>query len=101
MFHNAMSAIGCPPPDHEWLEMVDIRRSNSGTDPVASWIPAFAGMTRVVVFSHPPLEGEVSRAERGTAGVAWREGDTPPSALRAATSSYRGGCGLVGRRVVA
>ena len=42
-------------------------------DPVESWIPAFAGMTRGVAFSHPPLGGEVSRAERGTEGCPrWR-----------------------------
>ena len=42
-----------------------------------------------------PLQGG-ARAERGTEVARWREGDTPPSALRAATSPYRGGCGFVG-----
>jgi len=34
-------------------------------------------MTRVVVFSHPPLEGEVSRAERGMEGCYLHDGGTP------------------------
>ena len=50
---------------------------SSGADQVESWIPGFAGMTRVVVFSHPPLEGEVSRAERGTEGCHPHDGGTP------------------------
>ena len=53
--------------------------------------PAFAGMTRVVVFSHPPLEGEVSRAERGMEGCHPHDGGTP---LRLALASHlpcRGG----------
>ena len=42
---------------------------------------------------HPPLEGEVD-GRRPDGGVSpYREGDTPPSALRAATSPARGGSG--------
>ena len=46
-------------------------------DPVESWIPAFAGMTERGGFSHPPLAGEVSRAERGAEGCRPHDGGTP------------------------
>ena len=43
---------------------------SSGADQVESWIPGFAGMTRVVVFSHPPLKGRCRARSAGRRGVA-------------------------------
>ena len=58
---------------------------------------AVVGLALRFVTPSPPLRGEVSRTKSVTEGcpltnhVLTREADTPPSALRAATSPCRGG----------
>ena len=75
-----------------WSNVLGIRDEYQ----VESWIPAFAGMTERGGFqAFCPCRGGVARSV-GRRVLRWREGATPPSALRAATSPYRGGCGLVG-----
>jgi len=71
-------------------QIARIKRVRAGRDEAAC-MAALMALQNGAAFQNPPPEGEGDQPKAGGGVSPYREGDTPPSSLRDATSPSRGG----------